>query len=232
MKIVLLPGMDGTGNLFADFCAELAPLFEPEIIPYPTDIPQSIETLAGYVESKVPHTESYILLAESFSGRIAYEVAQRGNTNIHSIVLVATFLQNPYPTITPLHHIVPIHWLANIPIPDWILRQFLLGSAMTPTLADCFRASVRSIPSKIMRKRLNSIATMSLPTTPLTKHCLYLQATEDVLIPKRCVRDFERSCSNLTVQPITGKHFLLQSSPYECAIAVERFIYEKSCSGR
>jgi len=35
--LVLLPGLDGTGNLFTNFISALPPTLSTRIVPYPTD---------------------------------------------------------------------------------------------------------------------------------------------------------------------------------------------------
>ena len=44
IPLVLLPGLDGTGLLFADFVANLASDIDPIVVRYPPDVP------LGYAE--------------------------------------------------------------------------------------------------------------------------------------------------------------------------------------
>src|SRR5487761_478318 len=51
LKLVLLPGMDGTGELFSDFAAALAGEFEIATVWYPTERCLSYSELEGFVRA-------------------------------------------------------------------------------------------------------------------------------------------------------------------------------------
>lgn len=79
MKLVLLPGMDGTGLLFKEFrsCYE----GESLIISLPTDTHQGYQSLAMAIEKQLPQ-EDYILLAESFSGGLVQHLLNYSSNHI------------------------------------------------------------------------------------------------------------------------------------------------------
>ena len=70
-RLVLLPGMDGTGDLFADFVSALPDGFETGIVRYPTEIFLSYSELMPLVQSLAPASEPFVLVAESFSTPLA-----------------------------------------------------------------------------------------------------------------------------------------------------------------
>ena len=72
MKIVLLPGLDGTGELFKPFIDSLPPGIEPILVSYPPKEKLGYGELSDYVMSRLPKDEEYLLVGESFSGPIAY----------------------------------------------------------------------------------------------------------------------------------------------------------------
>jgi pimeloyl-[acyl-carrier protein] methyl ester esterase len=74
LKLVLLPGMDGTGMLFAGFVTALPESFETMTVRYPTDRPLSNLELEGIVRAACPVTEPFMLVAESFSTPLAIPV--------------------------------------------------------------------------------------------------------------------------------------------------------------
>ena len=75
MKLILLSGLDGTGKLFAPFVASFPKNIETQIIAYPIDKVLSYEALIAFVVTRLPKEEEFVLLAESFSGYIAYRIA-------------------------------------------------------------------------------------------------------------------------------------------------------------
>lgn len=224
MHIVLLPGMDGTGELFHQFVKALDGKLQPQVVRYPNDITHTLPALTDYVESLMPQTRPYILLGESFSGRIAYEVARRKRTNTLAVVFVATFLQNPRPIALGLRQMLPLQWLLRVPPPNWIIKHYFLGLKIEPTVANHFKHIVGGIPPTILKQRLNLIAALSLPLDSLEIPSLYLQASNDIFVWPRSAEDFEACCKKLRIQQIAGKHFLLQSSPVTSAHSVMQFL--------
>ncbi len=95
-EIVLLPGLDGTGDLFDRIGAFLAADFIVKIVRYPNDPSLGY---AGYVElvrNEIGGRDVF-LLGESFSGPVAVRVATQLGRQIKGIVLAATFVKNPWP---------------------------------------------------------------------------------------------------------------------------------------
>ena len=94
IKLVLLPGMDGTGIMFQPLVREIEKDFDPIVISYPQDRPLDYEALTQYVTALLPNTK-FIILGESFSGPIAIKVADSKPKNLLGIILCATFIKNP-----------------------------------------------------------------------------------------------------------------------------------------
>jgi pimeloyl-[acyl-carrier protein] methyl ester esterase len=75
--LVLLPGLDGTGKLFAAFVRALGAGVESRVVGYSPDEPLGYEELELKVRAQLPLDRSYVLLGESFSGPIAMRIAAR-----------------------------------------------------------------------------------------------------------------------------------------------------------
>ena len=73
--IVLLPGMDGTGELFGSFRRALGSSVKVLVVTYPLDQPLDYLDLEQLVRAKLPRDEPFILLGESFSGPVAISIA-------------------------------------------------------------------------------------------------------------------------------------------------------------
>ena len=65
MKLILLPGLDGTGKLFKPILDALPNSLDIQIINYDADKKLSYNELVEYVKQKLPK-EDYVLLAEDF----------------------------------------------------------------------------------------------------------------------------------------------------------------------
>ena len=66
MRLVLLPGMDGTAKLFAPFIKALPEYIGAVIVPFPTDRYLSYSELERLLARACPSVEPFVLLAESF----------------------------------------------------------------------------------------------------------------------------------------------------------------------
>lgn len=93
--LVLLPGMDGTGDLFAPFLAAMGPECKVLCIRYPDDAAMGYVELEVLVRSQLPHDANYVVLGESFSGPIAASLSAAPPPGLMGIVLCCTFLRSP-----------------------------------------------------------------------------------------------------------------------------------------
>ena len=100
MTLVLLPGMDGTGLLFAALLAELNEI-ETLVLALPQTGPQDYATLAEYIRPQLPQAD-FILLAESFAGGIAAQLSQQECAHLQGVIFVAAFLSAPKKRLTQL----------------------------------------------------------------------------------------------------------------------------------
>ena len=73
IKLVLLPGMDGTGELFDGFVESLHNKFSLQIVRYPTQRVLSYQELTSLLQSTIQASEPFVLVAESFSTPLAIQ---------------------------------------------------------------------------------------------------------------------------------------------------------------
>jgi hypothetical protein len=69
--LVLLPGLDGTGKLFAEFLRVLDLNISTLVVAYPKDVPMNYDELETLVTAALPTDRPFVLLGESFSGPAA-----------------------------------------------------------------------------------------------------------------------------------------------------------------
>ncbi|NOQ93412.1 MAG: hypothetical protein GQ547_02120 [Methylophaga sp.] len=216
MKVVLLPGLDGTGTLFQPLIKALPKEFDTQVISYPSNRKLSYEQLIELVIEEVPE-EEFILVGESFSGYIAYQVALQKPDNLKSIIFVASFLENPKPYLLGLSRWLPTNLILSVPIPSVIAKIFLLGSTASNEMIDLFKQAIKHVSPDVLSFRLEEIR--QIPKNH--KHCeiraVYLQADNDNLVPKNCVKKFKEVFENIKVIEMKGSHFLLQVNPLACA---------------
>jgi hypothetical protein len=72
-RIMLLPGLDGTGRLFKPFIKAAPPHLSPIPVALPPDL-LSYGELANRIAATLPN-DRFVLIAESYSGPLALAIA-------------------------------------------------------------------------------------------------------------------------------------------------------------
>lgn len=217
MKIVLLPGLDGTGILFKPLIESLSSGFDPLVICYPTDKKMNYTELRDFVMHLLPESEEFVLVGESFSGPIAYQIALENPENLKSVIFVASFLSNPHYLALSFSRFIPKRMLLSLSPPEFIIKLFLLGAEASERLINLFRRAISEVPADILSYRLNEIASLPSMHQQCSIRAVYIQATEDRLVPSKCIDEFKQVMENVSVFQVDGPHFILQASPSRCA---------------
>ena len=219
MKIVLLPGLDGTGVLLKPFIEAMPNEIDALVISYPSNLKQSYEELIEFVINQLPE-EKFILVGESFSEYIAYQVALRKPKNLKSVIFVATFLESPRPFLLGLSSCLSRRLLLSVPIPNYVVKTFLLGLTANKEMIGLLKQSIKRVSPNVLSYRLREIEKLQNNHEPCEIKATYIQATDDKLVPKRCLESFKIVFNNISVFQIEGPHFILQTSPLACAKVV------------
>jgi pimeloyl-[acyl-carrier protein] methyl ester esterase len=227
-KLVLLPGMHGTGKLFAPFIGALPPEFEALPISYPVDRPLSYPELAELARTRLPVTEPFVILAESFSTPLAIQIAAANPSGLKALIIVAGFVTNPsYPWL-PGFGALLLPGRMRILLPDLVVRRALLGPAASHGLVNEVKKTVLSMNSEVFSSRLRSVS--SCDSRKALKQVivpmLYLQATKDRVVPPRCLSEIVAVKPDVTVTQIDGPHLLLQLEPQKSAEIITQFIQQ------
>ncbi|MBA6254733.1 MULTISPECIES: hypothetical protein [unclassified Colwellia] len=219
MKLVLLPGMDGTGELFEEFLS----YYDGEhlVISLPQNCPQDHLSLAKSLDKQLPK-EDYILLAESFSGGIVPELLKQDLTNMKGVIFVASFLSCPNRYLLPIAKILPIKALASAPLSQIGHKFLLLGQGASKALLSKFIKVTKSIPDHILKSRLAVMNLQKLPLATFDVPTVYIQALSDRLISPGKSRELSNVFRNIEYIEIDGPHFLLQAKPKESSQAVAK----------
>ncbi len=218
-KLILLPGMDGTGYLFAPLLSYLSAL-EYEVIPLPCEGGQDADSLAEYVSDRLPD-RSYVLLAESFSGPLAANILHSGDPNLRGIIFVASFLSRPGVVLPELFSHLPIKLLAGLPLSSYAIRAFLLGWGAGPELIALFRKALDSVPGRVLKDRLKQISGLRYDGPVSDRPTVYIRPGRDHLVEDK-TSEFKRAFPSTRIIDVAGPHFILQACPNECAVHIVR----------
>jgi pimeloyl-[acyl-carrier protein] methyl ester esterase len=224
MKWILLPGMDGTGELFAPFLSVLPPEITPIVIAYNSHEKFSYEKLEEVVWRQLPN-EPFVLIAESFSGPIAIRIAERNPKHLQAMVLCATFLEFPAGTIPKLLARICGPFLFHLQPPHWVLRSFLWNGGQKETEA-IFLAAIAKVAPKVLADRLKSIVNLKFaePSKKIAVPLLVLAATNDRLVSLHNAARLSELTGGATVEYLETPHLLLQTKPRHVCDLIQTFL--------
>ncbi len=224
-SVVLLPGMDGTGDLFVPLAEALSPDVPTVLVRYP-DVPLDYSAHERIAADSLPKTGSYVVLGESFSGPIAISIAARAPPGMLGCILCVSFARSPRRLLRLL--IPLLRMLPPQQVPGAITSYFLMGRFKTTELRLLQAETLRKVSPATLVARLKSIATVDVSDTlrRLSMPTLYLRATEDRLVPRSAAATFSNLASAGRVISIEGPHLLLQTNPNAAADTIRQFIRE------
>jgi pimeloyl-ACP methyl ester carboxylesterase len=221
-KVVLLPGLDGTGLLFRPLVQACPPTMETLVVPLPNDAPLSYEELAQKIRPVLPVDSRYLLLGESFSGPLALSLASENPKGLCGIVLVASFIVPPAPRW--FNHL-PWNLLLKIAPPEPAVRYLLIGWSSPPELFELFKQARNLVSSDVMAARVRAVFNVSAHES--AKRCkgpmLYLQGARDRLVHKVAFEKLQAARGAVEVRTVDAPHLLLQTSPEESWQHIEDF---------
>lgn len=218
MKLVLLPGMDGTGILFEMLLPEIQDI-DLLVIPLPNDGPQDYKALSEYILELLP-SEDFILVAESFSGGIAAFLSQQTLLHMKGIIFVASFLSAPRKTMAYLASCLPLSYLVQAPFSSIVYRLFFLGKEAESKEIKLFKRAISAVPNSTLKLRLKVIEKSRYDGFKSHVPTLYIGATRDMLIPSEKRKEFKEAYPEITFTELDGPHFILQAKPKEGAAAI------------
>jgi pimeloyl-[acyl-carrier protein] methyl ester esterase len=220
--LVLLPGMDGTGELFRPLLDALGDNQPVLVVSYPTT------ELLGYVElealvRKALPAGPYILLGESFSGPVAISIAATHPAGLNGLILSCSFASSPRALATAAAPALSL----PLPLPPaFAVATTLLGRFTTPGLRGMLKHCLAKVSARVLRYRLaavlrvNVFARLKQVKVPV----LYLQASQDWLVPSSAAESIVSALPATQVARVNGPHLLLQANPAESAGVIRGFI--------
>lgn len=221
--LVLLPGMDGTGELFSPLLDLLPAGVSVTVVRYP-DRRSNYAGHEAVARAELPKDAPFVLLGESFSGPVAVAIAAAPPPNLAGVILCASFLTCPHPLLKLLG---PLAACASPKlVPDSIAQRSLLGRFATPALRAAHARALSHVSSPTLTARLHAMSNVDLRAALASVRLpsLYLRATEDRIVAARFADEFAAHAHAGTVIGVEGPHFLLQANPRASAHHIVSFI--------
>lgn len=225
LRLVLLPGMDGTGDLFAPFIEALPEGFEVQIVRYPADRALSSSELAQLLKLATAGSAPFVLLAESFSSPIAIEWAATNPSNLRGLVICAGFASSPIPTWLRLvcSFLAPVCFLVTPP--PIVVKFLLVGDDPPIGMVSAVQSAISSVKPSVLSSRLRSVlacdarSALSRLAIPL----LFVQPKQDRLVGGAKLEEMRQIEPSAAVETVDGPHLLLQREPQRSAEVIARF---------
>lgn len=224
MKLVLLPGLDGTGVLFRPLLSALPQDIEPIVIAYPTQEPLGYDQLLPLTLSGLPMGEPYLLLGESFGGPLSLRIAATRPAGLRGLILCGSFVTCPF-------SLVP-SWFTHLvrPLPfrtfPWFVKALaMLGMYETPEHHLLATEALSQVSPEVFAHRVREI--LRVDVTEEVRKCdvpiLYLQGAHDHVVVAANFRRLQRIQPNVRCAQIDAGHMILKTRPVESACAIAEF---------
>ena len=220
--------MHGTGELFSEFIRIVPEPKHIQALHYPTDASPPYDQLQAMVQTMVPESAPYFLLAESYSTPLAIEFAATNPPNLKGLVLCAGFVSSPLTGPKRFLASLLAPTLFHMRIPAVAMNHFLIGPNAPESLQVAVRAAIDAVEPGVMAGRLRMVlrCDMRQALTKVAAPLLYIQATKDKLVPPSCLAEIRRIRPDIRVVQIDGPHLILQRESKQSAEAIARFIHE------
>ena len=221
--LVLLPGMDGTGELFFPLIRALGKDIPTKIVRYP-DLPLDYGEHEAFVRERLPRDGTFVVLGESFSGPIAVSLAASPPPGMVGYVLCVSFVTCPRAALRVLRPLIPL--TAPNRVPTFMAQYALMDGRGSRELEQAHQKALREVSNNTLRARLRAVSRVDVRQRlkAVTLPGLYLRGTSDRVVPESAARLFSQSAGNARVVDIEGPHQLVQVNPTDSANALRTFI--------
>lgn len=183
--IVLLPGLDGTGKLFAPIIPLLAKAAAPLVIQYPPDPSMGYEALTDYVVPLLPKAPC-VVVCESFGGPIGVRVAARLRERVTGLVLIASFIAAPRARwLNLVNDLLPVNY-----VPQTLIDLAMLSKETPKEVAHILQDISSDISPQLVRRRLRYVLACDEREAFRSAKCpaLFIRGRQDRLIPASAAR--------------------------------------------
>ena len=225
LPVLLLPGLDGSTQLFERFLGAATGALDFRRVPYPKDRFLDYPDLETLVRSQLPRGEPYAILGESFGGPLALRVASTKPQGLVGVVLAATFHRKPANVL--IARAAPLGpAFFRLPLPPHVVRLLLAGGDASQDLVEEVREAVRHVPARVMAARARAAlavdASEALRTCPVP--LLFLGGKKDRLLRSTLPSEIRALQPRAEVRMLDTPHLVLQRRPAEAMKIVEEFL--------
>jgi pimeloyl-[acyl-carrier protein] methyl ester esterase len=229
--LVLLPGLDGTGELFRNFLHELPSGYGRTVVSYPTTL-SSYADLDPIVRRAIPEHAAYVLLAESFSSPLAIQIASTNPGYLCGLILCGGFGSSPIRGLLHAAAKFAAPWLFRRDPHEMMLRRFLIGADASDVLIGQVRKAIHQVPARVLADRLREVLRCDVlrDIRNIWVPILCLRGSADRLVGETCAKEILSKAQREESRSGTleGPHLLLQARAAACVDEIADFLHH-SC---
>jgi pimeloyl-ACP methyl ester carboxylesterase len=226
ITLLLLPGLDGSGYLFANLLPELPKDMDVITLAFPARQFLPYSDLVPWLASAVPKNKPYVLLAESYASPLAVRFAATDPPNLAALIISVGFISNPVKKWGPIPRLLARPFFFQFQPPAVALKYFIAGFDAPESLIVAVRRAVSCVSVEVFVKRARAVidcdATKEIREVRVSM--LYLHATEDRLVGKASLDEIKRLHPKTISTSIRSPHLLLQREPRIAARAITQFL--------
>lgn len=218
-RLLLLPGMDGTSELFARLTRAVSPWATVQVARYAPRTRESIDDLVAQLVVDAPVT----VIAESFSTAVAIRFATRHPALVERLVLAGAFVTPP-----PASH--GLRLLGRLPFlfnpPALAVRTLLCGPDASAELVNEVRNAIAKVAPHVLAHRVAELSRIDERARlgALRVPVMTLSARDDRLISAALRDTLRDACPSGQHHELDGPHLLLQARANDAAGLIREFV--------
>ena len=224
--LILLPGLDGTGDFFQPLLEAIADSVPTQVVRYPVNGAYDHNTCLQLVEAELPASGRYVVLGESFSGPVAISLAARGPRGLAGLILSSSFAVNPRPRLSFIRPLLPYLPFHGNRMSLRLSRFLVLGRWITPDVRQLHQKILSRVPAHTLRRRLETVADCDVREAlrRVRVPVLCLVPGHDRLVPRSAARTIQQLAPEARVVEIEAPHCVLQCAPGLAATHIRGFL--------
>jgi len=222
--IALLPGLDGTGKLYAPLQSELSE-FKTQVFSYP---PEFIDPkrIAEHLLSHNDFSSIDLFVAESYGCRVLCEMSKFQTHANKPSIFIAGFssITSGYKLLlkSPDFILKPIYSKGSSKL---VLNHFCLGNTKDQNLVSLLKETLSLVPYETAIGRLRYLANelfVNMRVSVNESKCLL--ALKDRLLTINQQRNFAELIKTNKIIEVDGPHFLVQTKTSEVARVIRKSV--------
>ena len=230
-QLIVLPGLDGTGNLLQGLKTATAAKMRTKVLSLPEAGPQDYATLERSIRRKLPKDGSpYMIVAESFSGPLAIRISAEKSPGLQAIALVNSYVESPLSMGKGVLGTLALPlWLQVRKVPRRAVRHLMLGADAPKNLVEEVSTAIERMRPGLLAARWKTVLTANEAAAYVKSQIpmFYLRGMQDKVVPETALETLIRVRPGLQLHEMKGPHMLLQRYPERCAEVIQKWASER-----